>query len=555
MKIVKRKAIALGMTLCLSAFASVVQTGGAMAAEAPMPTLVNRDGKFALNVDGAPFFVLGAQANNSSNYAGALPKVWPAIKDMSANTLVMPVAWEQIEPTEGKFDFSFVDTLLEQARKNDVRVGLLWFGTWKNTGPNYTPNWVKLNNKRFPRVLKKDGTMLPILSAASLETREADKKAYIALLTHLKKVDPQHTVIMVQVQNEVGVYGSSRDFSPAAEAEFQRQVPEALLKRMGKAPGTWTEVFGADADEYFQAWSIAAYCDDIAKAGKAVLPLPTYMNAALRHVFKNEAPGTYASGGPTYNVLDIYKAAAPNIDFLVPDIYSPESLIYEANLDHYARPDNPLFVGEMGNAPVYAHYLYSVIGHGGIGFDPFGMDYTGFTNFPLGGDPKTFGPEEMKPFATLYQAFAPMQRLWAKAISEGRAWGVSEGDDHGPANLTLGNQWTAKVEYRLWPFGGQAWTTQLGAGLPEGSETPRGGVSIAQIDDTSFYVVGQHARITFGTGIADQPMMLDRVEEGHFDQNGNWVFERVQNGDQTDFGLNFTDKPVVLKVRLGIIQR
>lgn len=554
MKVMKRKILAGTAVIC----ASSLLCASPMHAATPsplMPTLVNQDGRFALNVDGAPYFILGAQANNSSNYPNMLPMVWPAIKDMGANTLVMPVAWEQIEPTENTFDFSFVDTLLDQARQNNVRVGLLWFGTWKNTGPNYTPAWVKLNNKRFPRVQKQDGTMLPILSAASSVTREADKKAYVALLTHLKKVDPQHTVIMVQVENEPGVYGSSRDFSPAAEALFQEQVPEALLKKMGRTPGTWSAVFGADADEYFQAWSTAAYADDIAKAGKAVLPLPTYMNAALRHTFKKEAPGTYASGGPTYNVIDIYKATAPNIDFVAPDIYSPESLIYEANLDHYARPDNPLFVGEMGNAPVYAHYLYSVIGHGGIGFDPFGMDYTGFTNFPLGGDPKTFGPEEMKPFATVYKAFAPMQRLFAKAIADGRAWGVSEGDDHGPANLTLNNQWTAKVEYRLWPFGGQAWTTQLGAGFPEGSETARGGVAIAQIDDKTFYVIGQHARLTFGTAANGASMLMDRVEEGHFDAKGNWVFDRVQNGDQTDFGLNFTEKPVVFKVRLGIIER
>ena len=68
--------------------------------------------KHALIVDGAPFLMLGAQANNSSNYPAVLPKVWPVIRELHANTLEIPVAWEQIEPVEGKFDFSWVDTLL-----------------------------------------------------------------------------------------------------------------------------------------------------------------------------------------------------------------------------------------------------------------------------------------------------------------------------------------------------------------------------------------------------------------------------------------------------------
>ena len=93
----------------------------------------------ALIVDGAPFLVLGAQANNSSNYPAMLDEVWPAVERIGANTLLMPVAWEQVEPVEGRFDFSFVDTLLEQARAHDKRLVLLWFATWKNTGASNAP--------------------------------------------------------------------------------------------------------------------------------------------------------------------------------------------------------------------------------------------------------------------------------------------------------------------------------------------------------------------------------------------------------------------------------
>jgi len=544
----------------LLALSVVMVVGPASAQTKPIPELVQKNGKYALMVDGAPFLILGGQANNSSNYPAALPKVWAAIRDMHANTLTMPVAWEQIEPVEGQFDFSFVDTLVAQARENDVRLVILWFGTWKNTGPSYAPTWVKTDNTRFPRLTNSDGTTSYSLSPLYDTTREADKRAYVELVKHIKAIDgDQHTVIMLQPENEVGVYGPARDYSKKADALMAQPVPPALLKKYNKTPAkgqnNWNAVFGKDADEYFHAWSIASYVDDIVAAGDAVYPLPTYVNAALKDPLNPDQPaGSYASGGPVYSVIDVWKAAAPHIELLAPDLYSPGSQSYEKTLDWYARKDNALYVAESGNKPVYARYIFSVLGRQGIGFDPFGFDYTGYSNHPLGTTKTDI--EMVRPFATVYKLFEGMDREWAKLSHESQVWGVSEPDDHSDQKLDLGAKWNAVVSYREWQFGLRKWDPENKNGFPEGSEVPSGGIVVAKLNDNEFLVAGMNARITFGAGEANakKGMLLDRVEEGHF-ENGQWVFERVWNGDQTDYGLNFTGQPVILKVRLATYEQ
>lgn len=160
------------------------------AGQAPIPRLAHKDGRHALLVDGQPFTILGVQAHNSSNYPAALDKVWAAARDAHANTVEIPVAWEQLEPAEGKFDFSYVDTLVAQARQNKVRLVLLWFGTWKNTGPQYTPEWVKFDNQRFPRMVDKEGKGIYCLSPFGDQTLQADQKAFVALMAHLKRSTP-----------------------------------------------------------------------------------------------------------------------------------------------------------------------------------------------------------------------------------------------------------------------------------------------------------------------------------------------------------------------------
>ncbi|TYQ17378.1 UNVERIFIED_ORG: beta-galactosidase GanA [Zoogloea ramigera] len=537
--------VSLGLTIWVAAGA----------AAAPIPELVQKDGRHALMVDGAPFVMFGGQAQNSSNYPLALDKVWAAIRDANANTLEIPVAWEQIEPVEGKFDFSYVDTLVAQARKNKVRLVLLWFGTWKNTSASYTPEWVKFNNARFPRMVDQQGKPIYCLSPQGEETLKADKKAFVALMAHIKKIDDvQRTVIMMQVQNEVGTYGYARDYGPKAEAQFNGPVPAEVLKRKKSpvalaATGTWKEVYGDYADEYFHAYSVAKYIGEIAKAGRDVYNLPMYVNNSIRDSLEEPVKPwnkNFASGGPTFDVIDIYKAAAPAIDFAAPDIYNPEWRKFVATLDKFQRPDNALAVPEMSNGADYVRYAYLVIGRGAINFAPFGIDYADYSNFPLGH--KATDKTMTAPYGKIFGAFRPMERQWSKWAFEGRTYGVAEGDDRQPQKLAL-KGWNATISFREWQFGEAQYFKDV-KDLPANTDKPNGGVAIAQIADNEFIIVGQHARVKIDSADG-KPTMWARVEEGRYDAAGKWIMERNWNGDQTDYGLNLTGNPVVLKVKVG----
>lgn len=278
-------------------FAALVLAVACPAAASSLPRIVSQDGRHMLLVDGKPYLMLCAQVNNSSSWPAALPKVWPAMEALHVNTVQFPVPWAQIEPTEGHFDFSFLDTLVKQARAHHVHLVLLWFATWKNNSPGYAPAWVKLDNQRFPRVVKKNGEVLNSLSPFGQDTLDADRAAFVALMKHLRAIDGRrHTVIMVQVENEAGTWGSARDYSAAGDKLLHSPVPAAVLARTGHHAGTWKEVFGDAAGEDSYAWAIAHYINQVAAAGKAVYDLPMYANAALRDPFHPGKAGVNYEG-------------------------------------------------------------------------------------------------------------------------------------------------------------------------------------------------------------------------------------------------------------------
>jgi beta-galactosidase GanA len=514
----------------------------AQPAPSPLPRIVHQNGRYALFVDGTPYLMLGAQVNNSSAWPAMLPKVWPVIEYLHANTVEMPIYWEQFEPQQGHFDYSVMDTLIAQAREHGVRLVLLWFGTWKNGSQHYVPMWMKGDPARYPRVVGADGRPVDSPSPHAAATLAADKQAFVALLRHLKASDARHTVIMVQVENEAGTWGAVRDHSPEAQKLFESPVPAALLAALHKdsnPDATWHQAFGTDADEFFHAWSVAHFIGQVAAAGKAEYALPLYANAALRDPLTPGKAGSYESGGPTDNVIPIWKVAAPALDVLAPDIYQNDPARYLKVLDLYGRPDNALFVPETGSSAATARFFFAALGHGAIGFSPFGMDYTGYSNAPLGAP--RMNEESLAPFALNYKLIEPMMREIARLNFEGKLHTAVEEKEEHSQTLDLG-AWKAVVTYGVPAFG-------FGRD-PKGNPEPEGRALIAQLGDNDFLVAGLFCRVDFRASDAAKQREFLRVEEGSY-QGGAFKPIRIWNGDQTDWGLNFSSAPQVLRVTLG----
>jgi beta-galactosidase GanA len=505
------------------------------------PKIVQKDGRYALLVDGKPYLILGGQIHNSSAWPSELPQVWESMAALHANTMAAPVYWEQFEPEEGRFDFSNVDKLVEGARAHNLHLILLWFGTWKNGNNHYTPVWVKSDTKRFPRTIRPDGEPIDVLSPLGRGTLDADKKAFVTLMRHLKEIDEeQHTVLLVQVENESGNIGSVRDNSPEANRLIAGQVPADLLSAAHKQPGTWREVFDGDADEVFQLYYQARYINAIAAAGKQEFSIPCYINvwfdypAAQLPQRQISTPGIgYPSGGAVQKFVGLWRALAPSIDAIGPDIYSDDPTLYLELLKTYQRPDNPLWIPETGRSDNYARYLFSAIGMGAIGFSPFGVDQSGWN---------ILGNEPWGMHARNYALLAPMQREIAQWEFDGKLQTAVEATGSASQELNFG-AWQATVAFGF---------PQRDGAHPPGTKDQHGVALVSQLGPDEFLVTGFDASVTLhlpGRKAWIRSEILS-AEEGTY-ENGAWKPARLWNGDETDRGLCFYARPKVVRVRMG----
>jgi hypothetical protein len=508
---------------------------------ADLPKLVNNEGRYALLVDGRPYLILGGQIHNSSAWPSELPQVWESMAALHANTIEAPLYWEQFESEEGHFDFNNVDQIVEGARAHNLHVVLLWFGTWKNGNMHYVPAWVKTDTTRFPHVIRPDGEPIDVLSPLSHSTREADKTAFVTLMRHLKQIDgEQHTVLLIQVENESGNIGSVRDNSAEANRQFAAAVPADLLAAAHKQPGTWTQVFGAEADEIFQLYHQARYVNEIAAAGKAEFPIPFYINVWLDYPSAElpqrqlDMPGiAYPSGGAVQKFAGLWRALAPSIDMIGPDIYSDDSQFYRETMHAYHRPDNPLWIPETGRSDSFGKFLFYALGDGAIGFSPFGVDKTGWN---------ILGDEAWTAHARNFALITPMSREIAELEFAGKLKTAVEEPGQTAQEVDFG-EWHATVAFGFpQPDGRRA----------PGTKDAHGAALIGQLGPHEFLVTGVDASVNFHLP-GRLPWIRSQIitaEQGVY-ENGVWKPLRQWNGDETDRGLCFYEQPAVVHVRMG----
>jgi hypothetical protein len=527
----------------LIAAALQVCSAGVSSAFASPPRIQYAGGSAQLLVDGRPFLMLGGELGNSSaGTAAQADTVLPPLAAQHFNTVLLPVAWDGIEARAGRFDFPILDHWITVARQQHLHLVLLWFGSWKNAFSSYAPEWVLADDRRFPRARAADGSALPILSVFGDETRRRDSLAFAALMRHVRTIDSgQHTILMVQVENEVGYLGiGGRDRSPEANRLFAGPVPQQLIGEL-RSPAAarlprglaglnpegrnWAQVFGDSADEVFMAWYYARFIDQVAQAGKREYALPMYMNAQLPA--PRERAGEYPSGAPYPLVEPVYRATARAIDFYAPDIYWPD---FEHWVDRYQEQGNPVFVPEsrLDMAPYNA--LYALGQARGMGFSAFGVD--GVTAGAPTGAPR---------LADVYGILDELGDRFTRAQAAGQTRGLV-------LHLTSPrpSQTIALDGYLFRATLARSWVTQQPL-------TADGAMLIMQSAPGEFYILGSGLTVSFlrdpdaEPGVDDSVAGIAGIAELAW-KNGGWTVAQQMNGDQSDQGRELLMDPHAMRL-------
>ena len=424
-----------------------------------------------LVVHGMPFLILGGELGNSSAACPQdIERIFPKLKKMGLNTVLVPVYWDLTEPVEGQFDFTLTDKALQQARENDLKIVFLWFGAWKNSMSCYAPLWFKENHKKYPRAYTQSGKPLEIASAFSEAVYEADHHAFSQWMQHIATVDKEEgTVIMIQIENEIGMLEDARDYSREANKIFNAPVPAEFMTYLQKnkkalhpqmlkkwesqgckKQGNWQEVFGADiyTDEIFMAWHYAKYVEGLAQTARSIYNIPLYVNAAMNS--RGRKPGEYPSAGPLAHLIDVWHCGVPSIDILAPDLYDNGFTDWVAQ---YKLHNNPLFIPEIrltDNNSVRAFYIFGE--HDAIGISPFSIeDGSDSPNSPL---VQSYAKlTELMPLLTKYQGKGLMKGLLFDSENKERI--IADDDLTITARHFFTLPWDSRATNgSIWPEGG-----------------------------------------------------------------------------------------------------
>jgi len=513
-----------------------------------IPHLYRAGSATQLYVDDKPFLALGGELGNSTaSDLDILESALARCQRMHLNTVMLPVYWDLIEPEEGKFDFTLVSGAIDRARHHGLHLVYLWFGTWKNSMSCYVPGWVKRDTSRFERVRQSSGETMEIISPESTAANEADARAFASLMRWTRDHDAkEQTVIMVQVENEIGMIPQPRDHSERSESAYKSEVHGALLslaqrgelgpevsalwERAGrKTGGTWSEVFGSDpqGEEIFSAWQFATYVERVAALGKKEYPLPMYANAAL--IRPGYLPGKYPSAGPLPHLLEMWRAGAPSLDMICPDIYFPNFMEW---CGRYVRNGNPLFIPEMAaSARAPGNAFYAAAQFGAIGFGPFSIE--------------NVSPEREGQIASCYGMLAGLSEMILSCQQNNKVIGLSPqiafdwtSDGQGQRGELGGIVFEASFDKPA--IAGDTGTTvlpTLGSGKWDAPpQTPLGAAMILQLSEDEFAIAGMGVTITFASVDGKGKVGIDCVQEGQYEKDGTWVGARWLNGDETHQG-------------------
>ncbi|WP_138750815.1 DUF5597 domain-containing protein [Paenibacillus sinopodophylli] len=533
--------------------------------------------------EGRPFFPVGAQVHNSSAYSvEGLNRGFEALKHIHANSVAIPLYWGVVEGQEGIYDFSLVRSIWEEVKARGYKLIFIWFGTWKNGNAKYAPHWVKENPQRFWRVIAQDGSRLNSLSPHCEETKHADMRAFVALTEYLHALDPNKEVLIaIQVQNEPGIMpGAYRDYSETAERAFRSPIPMQLSQFMKDYPNSqisrrwqkndentesWISAFDSLAEEAFTAYHISEYVDDIARAGKEKFDILMFTNVWLeQHSWR--IPGiNYPAGGPVSRTLDIWKWMTPHLDMISPDIYQQTLEGYTEACRDYTREDNALFVPESAPLAEWnSRFLFKALGeYKAIGYFLFGAesildeeDQVDPSAWPVVGSMQVASAlagglmrYKQAPTAVIYQdEYSPMQRL-----EFDHYYALALFTNCHPAGGHNDSDWNWHDQYHKDYRQKQKAEGRRGRGL------------VIQTSEHEFYVAGDGYRLLFMPkrlithtlpAHATNEFTLTRsvdyvsVEEGRFDQEGNFHANRNRNGDEVDFGIWVEADTGVVRVRL-----
>jgi hypothetical protein len=515
------------------------------------PKIVKKDSSFSFLVNDQPFIMLAGEVHNSACTSYKyMANVWRKAKELNCNTILAPVYWELIESQENVFDFSIVEQLILGARKHKLKLVLLWFGSWKNGRSTYAPNWVKTNLAKFPRTEDEQGVKTKILSMFHTEILPVEINAFINFMKYIKNFDSNdQTVIGVQVENEVGVLDSTRDFSLSATEEYNKDVPHKLMEYIKNADNglskvtknyesmsdkSWGNVFEKYADETFMCWHYALHIDKLAKAGKENYALPMFTNAWLKEC-DDEKPGFYPCGGPLPEMLDVWKCAAPNLEVLSPDMYTFK---FEKVANAYARSDNPLFIPETRRDKWAVANLYVAIGtYNTLCYAPFGLESIGedksfitqitHTNT----NDKNVSSERVKEYLSQsYNLFANMMPIITKYYGTDKMIGFVQNANYMTKHIKLGKYQIIIEFYHQ---------------INDDNEFIPGAGIIIQKSENELIFIGYGYRACLETLNINKQLDYLSLEKGVYDKNANWIKYMHLNGDEQH--IQMEEKPTILK--------